>query len=209
MMKVWCKSHLVEAVKYLKLNREKFNPDNMDVYEFGAYRCESMQLIECLFYAYQIPVRKSFAFDSWAGLPDEAENVARSPVFSRGAFADVNFLFPLRHTELVKCWFRDLNKVDIFIRDMKPASLVHIDCDLYISTLEALTFMFDHRLIVPGTVLAFDEYKSVEPAEAGGEAKAFLEITQKYNIDSEELYRNEYIDQVICWQNCFLIRSIG
>ena len=36
---------------------------------------------------------------------------------------------------------------------MRPAIFVEIDCDLYISTVAALEWLFAHRLVVAGTVI--------------------------------------------------------
>ena len=36
---------------------------------------------------------------------------------------------------------------------MRPAAYVDIDCDLYVSTISALDWLYASRLIVPGTLI--------------------------------------------------------
>ena len=44
-----------------------------------------------------------------------------------------------------------------FLR-LRPALYVDIDCDFYGATLTALRFLFRHGLIVPGTLLGYDDW---------------------------------------------------
>lgn len=62
-----------------------------------------------------------------------------------------------------------------FLRDFRPRHrlLVHIDSDLYSSTLYVLT-MFD-RLLTPGTIVVFDEFFS-----SSHEFQAFYDYSRSY-----------------------------
>ena len=83
---------------------------------------------------------------------------------------------------LVKGWFEDTVPTFPF-----PAlSLVHIDCDLYSSTVTALEAITPHMRT--GTLLVFDEYHSYPGAEEHEEA-AFEEWRSHYNIRVQELAR--------------------
>ena len=42
----------------------------------------------------------------------------------------------------------------------KIAKYVDVDVDLYSSALEVLTFMFESGLVVPGTVIGYDDWWS-------------------------------------------------
>ena len=64
------------------------------------------------------------------------------------------------------------------LKRMQPAMIVDIDCDIYECTLEALEFMLRQRLMVPGTILYYDDWR----AGNVGEQKAHNELTQKYGI---------------------------
>ena len=60
---------------------------------------------------------------------------------------------------------------------MKQAAIIHIDCDLYTSTRAVLKFI--ESLIVPGTILIFDDWDAFknEDVENMGERKACKEWT--------------------------------
>jgi hypothetical protein len=72
---------------------------------------------------------------------------------------------------LVKGWFNET--VPEFLRKNEHTafSLVHIDCDLYESTKDALGAVFER--VVPGGVILFDE---VFHPKFPGETKAFWEV---------------------------------
>jgi|UniRef100_A0A7S3AJ66 hypothetical protein len=63
---------------------------------------------------------------------------------------------------------------------MQPALYVEIDCDLYSSSRSALTWLFDHGLIVPGTVLGYDDFRI---GGDYGELRAHREAVKKYQVD--------------------------
>jgi len=208
----WCKEHVLHGIQRVCQNPQMIaEARRLDAYEFGTYRGETTQLIDNTFYAYQFPIKNLWGIDSFEGLPAEAKEVERFYLFNEGFFNDVgNQLYPLRpNGYYVKAWFKDLNENVIRQNNWAPAAFIHIDGDLYISCLEALTFMFDNNLVIPGTVIAFDEFKSTSTLEAGGESKAWFELCEKYKIEAVEFFRNVYFDQLECWQNAFEIKSIG
>ena len=53
----------------------------------------------------------------------------------------------------------------------KPAFWVDLDVDLYISTVQVLDFMFKNHLIVPTTLVSFDDWGATKEFE-GGESLA-------------------------------------
>ena len=208
----WSKEHVVEGIKYCVQNEEfKRNARSMTAYEFGVYRGEATQLIDNTFYAYQFPIGNIIGIDSFEGLPDEKENIERFYLFNKGMFSDVgSHLYPLRpNGKYVKAWFNQLTADDVSKHNMRSAAFVHIDGDLYISAIDAFNFLFTHNLIVPGTVIAFDEFKSTSKLSSGGESLAWFETCEKYKVEAEEIFRNIYYDRIECWQNVFVVKSIG
>jgi len=207
----WNKRHVMEGIHKAVQNDEFIkNARQMDAYEWGVYKGESTQLIDNTFYGYQFPIRKIFGIDSFEGLPEEDLNVERFYLFNKGMFSDVDKIFPLRpNGHYIKAWFKDLTKDDVQKYGMQKACFVHIDGDLYISCIDALTFMLENNLIVPGTVIAYDEFKSTETLKSGGESRATFELCDKYKIEMEEFFRNIYFDRLECWQNAFIVKSIG
>lgn len=142
--------------------------------EFGVYTGYSLGII-----AEKMPV---IGFDSFEGLPEDWREG-----FPKGKFAvDVNRRVSPGLTGpnrlLVPGWFEDTVPTFPF-----PAlELVHIDCDLYSSTVTALEGVTPYVDI--NTVLVFDEYHSYPGAE-DHEEKAFTEWCAKYGVTVEELGR--------------------
>jgi predicted O-methyltransferase YrrM len=57
----------------------------------------------------------------------------------------------------------------------RPAAIVHIDCDLYESTIQVLDRMLEFDLIQDGTVLIFDDYNCARANPEFGERRAMHE----------------------------------
>ncbi len=172
-----------------------------DVYEFGVYKCGSLKKICSYLRDNDFSLTQMvYGFDSWEGLPEEAEGVEVFGKFTAGEYkAEKPDLIKLRkelqHEELylIDKWFSDLNREDVEKFSMLPAMLVHIDADLYISTKHALRWMFDNKLIVKGTLVAFDEYKST--VGCAGEEKAWLETMEEYSVKANEVWHSIYYDK--------------
>jgi hypothetical protein len=206
--KGWCKDHLIFAATYIS-NNPLLKQAEGDMYEWGTYRGETAQLMEGLFASYQIKWNQLLAIDSFEGLPDEAPGVQRFYLFNKGVFNDVHFLYPIRG-KYIKRWFDQMTPQDVIDYAMKPAKLIHIDSDLYVSAKQALDFMFQNKLVTENTLVGFDEYKSTEPLYAGGEAMAWKLASEQYGVESEELFRNIYMDGGIeCWQSTFIVKKVN
>ena len=63
----------------------------------------------------------------------------------------------------------------------KPALFIDIDCDLYISTFQALDWMFKHNLVGIGTLIGYDDWCLTHLGRAG-ESRAHNEISLKYKV---------------------------
>jgi hypothetical protein len=134
--------------------------------EFGVYTGHSLRMI-----AAYMPV---IGLDSFDGLPEDWR-----PGFSEGKF---NWRGPLPHCSNAMIvpglfadtlpWLRD--------RGLPNFGLVHIDCDLYSSTVTALNGVIDH--IDVGTIVVFDEFHSY-PGWEDHESKAWAEFCIAYGID--------------------------
>jgi hypothetical protein len=85
---------------------------------------------------------------------------------------------------IVPGWFEDTVPHFPFPR----LGLVHIDCDLYSSTVTALEGVSPY--VAPDTILVFDEYHSYPGAEMH-EEKAFTEWREKYGVTVEQIARGE------------------
>lgn len=141
--------------------------------EFGVYTGYSLNII-----AARMPV---IGFDSFEGLPEDWR-----PGFAKGKFAldprkqHPNLCGPQRM--IVPGWFEDTAPKFPF----PELGLVHIDCDLYSSTVTALEAVTPY--VGANTILVFDEYHSYPGAEDHEEA-AFEEWRSHYGVTVQELVR--------------------
>ena len=171
-----------------------WGPIDGDYYEFGVY--DGTSLIDAFKtisaadrfcnsrwpeWKRGIPRFRCFCLDSFEGLPKPA-GIDVDGVFSKGDFkcdedtfignlqsAGVN----LDRVEIIKGWYSDLNRQTLEKNQMKTARIIHIDCDLYESTRDALAFCT--YLITDGTLVIFDEWFLFSGHPYKGEQQAFRE----------------------------------
>lgn len=123
-------------------------------------------------------------FDSFEGLPEAWNGL------NKGHFATTLPEVP-DNVELHKGWFADV--LPVFLNQTtEPLAFLHIDCDLYSSTVTVLKWL--HGRIVPGTVIVFDEYFNY-PSYEQGEARAWMEFAVDYGIKYEWLCYNGFGEQ--------------
>lgn len=165
-----------QAVKYVKDHNVKG-----DYLEFGVNRGSSFIAFYHLFEKFGITGHRYFAFDSFQGLP-ESEGAA----FTKGEFEFPEKLFlkrikkagvDLGRLGIIKGFYnQSLTEAAKKTHQLNKASIIHVDCDLYVSTVDVLRFC--ESLVQEGTVLIFDDYYSFageENPENFGEEKAFKE----------------------------------
>lgn len=150
-----------------------------------------------------------YGFDSWQGLPEEAANVWRSPDWPAGAFSlkeDFNLAtsedcirFVTNRIKEVVCE-KDLPPLEFFsgffsesLTDClgsklrNTVSYCHVDVDLYISTMQCCEWALHHSILKPGALVRFDDWLY---GRFAGNNKAFYELTQKYNVQWEDVADN-------------------
>jgi len=126
------------------------NEKAIDYLEFGVYEGASIGQWRAL---NQNAGSRFFGFDSFEGLPEDWHSGKRKGAFSTGGkppeIADSRVRF-------VAGWFQ--NSLRGFMASYRPQSqiVIHIDCDLYSSTLYCLTTL--DPLIAPGTLIVFDDF---------------------------------------------------
>lgn len=151
--------------------------------ELGVYRGQSLNEI-----ARHYPLEDVHGFDTFTGLPEFWRNG-----FPEGAF-DVSSekLTFEKNCVLHKGLFSET--LPVFLeQNADQARLVHVDCDLYSSSISAL------RILAPriraGTVIVFDEYFNY-PGWQAHEHKAFLEFLDMTGRDCEYIAFNKAGQQV-------------
>lgn len=153
------------------------------VAELGVYRGDSLNEL-----AKQCKPHKVYGFDTFTGLPDfwregfpkgtfdvtgEALSFEENCVLYKGLFSEILPIF--------------LGQVD------GPARLIHVDCDLYSSTSDALHILLPRIGI--GTVLVFDEYFNY-PNWQQYEHRAFREFLSLTRLGCEYLAYNKVGQQI-------------
>jgi hypothetical protein len=135
-----------------------------------------------------------YGFDSFEGLPEDwmrADQIIRKGTF---AFKDPEILPPVLHNvTLIKGLFAyALNDFIQKIEPLEPIAFIHVDCDIYSSTMTALDILKER--IVPGTVIVFDEFYNY-PGYENHEYKAFQEFLAERNLSARCLAYNAYHEQ--------------
>lgn len=145
-------------------------PDGL-VLECGVWRARSTKLLARLF-----PHEQVFGFDSFQGLPESWR-----AGFNKSTFA-VNVIPKVPANVELKCgWFKDT--LPSFLAEHGgPIKFLHIDCDLYSSTLDVLRSCRER--LIQGTVIAFDEYFNY-PGWQEGEYRAFHECVRQDGLQYE------------------------
>ncbi|NHA02279.1 hypothetical protein G7092_00650 [Mucilaginibacter sp. HC2] len=120
--------------------------------EFGVGSGKSLSFI-----ARQKPDQTIYGFDSFKGLPEDwvlsAERIYTKNTYSRNGIAPE---LVAENTELVIGLFSET--LDSFCTNhTENCAFIHIDCDLYSSTMDVLDGLFKAGKIIPGTVILFDE----------------------------------------------------
>ena len=154
-------------------------PDAGLVAEFGVYSGATLR---------RIAVKRPHAhgFDSFSGLPEDWRDSYRKGMFT------VNGLPPVGAAELHVGWFED-TLPGFLARQPGNAAFLHLDADLYSSTVTVLT-CFEDR-IVPGTVLLFDEYFNY-PGWQRHEHRAFQEFIERTGHAFDYIAYNSRGEQV-------------
>lgn len=118
--------------------------------ECGVYRGGGSVLIADI-----QPARKHYALDTFGGFPDmlTAVDVQEGGNFSDLSYEDIQVLFS-SHPNIVALKGRFDQSFER-IRDER-FSFVHVDSDLYASTLQCIEFFYSR--MVPGGILLFDDY---------------------------------------------------
>lgn len=196
-----------------------------DIYEFGVFGGNSMIELDRIHSRYNVPIRKLIGFDSFDGIPKEfAEPVQalwdpdRSNYFK--AFNAQKLLGVATVPEAVAAVRRfvesgmvsnsELVLVPGFYEDsltdslalelnLGKAAFVDIDCDIYTSSIQALSWLFRNGLVDSGTYVAYDDWGGTPGYQEllDGESRAHREITEQYGVEWEVVAT--YTDPARLW----------
>lgn len=80
------------------------------------------------------------------------------------------------------------------LKELQPAAIVNIDCDLYDSARAALEI--GARKLVQGTVLLFDDWNTFAAKQSAGERRALKEFLQNHpEFQIESWFPYEFVGQ--------------
>ena len=178
-----------------------------DIIEFGTYSGSSIVELARQVKTHNIPVRKIFTVDSFQGLPAEKDKIPVHNDWTEGSFnaqkyfcvnAPEECICILREKffresplpiEIIRAKFSELNKFVINLFDIRKFCYINVDCDLYTSTVDALSWIFDNNLLATNALVRYDDYHSLPN---GGEALAHKEICEEYELGFEYLDRGTF-----------------
>jgi O-methyltransferase len=169
-----------------------------DLVEFGTMTGDTAGAIARAMLAveaqYGLPARRLDLFDSFVGLPQPTAGPdVDSPhvrlghwaaggckVLDSGELASlISEILPSERFRIVPGWFSES------VGTLPPETrygFVHIDCDLYQSTIDALDPLFQRGQIATGTVICFDDWMCNRASDEFGERRAFQELAERYRI---------------------------
>lgn len=170
-----------------------------DIAEFGVGSGRTALVIASamrLFDTRNKEKKRLYLFDSFEGLPEaDTSTDAESPHVKKGIWGKGTCKFNVTVPELTKKlkgiiqesnfkifkgWF---NETLPLLSPNTKLAMIHVDCDLYKSTIDVLDYCFSHAMVQEGTAIFFDDYNCNRAAKSFGERKAWSEIIEKYSVD--------------------------
>lgn len=204
----FCASNRLDKV--FDLYKRKKLAHKGDYYEFGVFKGYT------LLYTYKLALKhgftkmRFFGFDSFCGLP-KISNYNDTREFFQG-----EYFYTLEKVKnniiqhggnidkfyLIQGFYSDSLKKSIIKKyRMGKIAVVNIDCDLYESTKDVLEFIKD--LLMPGSIVIFDDWNISSNNNSMGERRAFKEFMNKYpNIKFKKEFSTCWHDQVFSVVNC-------
>ena len=147
-----------------------------------------------------------WGFDSFEGLPEESAGslkpnnqlwevgrfaTSRGHRFHHSAKTDTVRLWRARqferhHRVRMVAGFFNVSLTARLAQQAHPARYVDLDCDLHVSTIQALRWLATHQLLVPGTLIGYDDWYEA-PFLRGGESLAHVQIVEEFALEMELL----------------------
>jgi len=140
---------------------------------------------------YKSQSRSLMLFDSFAGLPEIEDEVDSLSPNVLGGIWRSGFLKGLSPEELSEsiAKYLDRSRFQVFegyFRETLQSwggsklSLIHLDCDLYSSTIEVLRFCFENELLSPGSIICFDDWLCNGGSQNFGQQAAWKQILSEF-----------------------------
>lgn len=101
-------------------------------------------------------------------------------------------------------WFKDTIPK---LSDDTRFALVHIDCDLYSSTMDVLDGLLSRGLLEPGALIFFDDWDCNASRPDIGERKAWADAVDKYDVKYSYSHPYAATGQVIIFHDCAVTKA--
>ena len=175
--------HILEAINYVRVAGAGGNTLPQTYLEFGCHSARTFSAAVNAARLFQMSNAAFYAFDSFEGLPEtdvDVDGYFESGTFctSRAEFVDIlhkNTGLTLPDSNIIQGYYSESLSSQLQAR-MPKAGVVHIDVDLYSSTVDVLKFI--KPLMVVGTVLIFDDWYCFPPGANKGELRALSEFSE-------------------------------
>ena len=118
-----------------------------------------------------------YGFDWFKGLPEDWR-----PGFEQGLFTQARPPSTEKNVRLIVGLFQE-TLPSFLSNHSEPTSFIHVDCDLYSSTLYILSTLLDRGRIRAGTIILFDELFNYSGWRTSGEFRALTETFPSRNLD--------------------------
>jgi len=138
--------------------------------------------------------RRLFLFDSFEGLPEATADADKTAIHVRKGVWGAGTCKVLSQHELMERCAREFDRSRIRIHagwfsdtvsllpDETKIAMMHVDCDLYQSTLDALSPCFARGLVSEGAAICFDDWNPNRASPRHGERRAWAELTSQFEI---------------------------
>lgn len=134
-------------------------------------------------------VRNFHLFDSFDGLPEITDAVDQdAKIWQRGMYRGLNANELRRHVgkyltpdqiKIYAGWYKDTLSS---IPAGQKFALVHVDCDLYESTIDVLDYLLTHQHLSDGCAIFFDDWNCSDASPRFGERRAWAEMVEKHQL---------------------------
>lgn len=189
---------------------------NFSVYQFGVFNGGSMCEIASILNRHKIEVNTFYGFDVFTGMPKEtAEPIYQdswNPDIMPDAFNVLKCLDlktpddcakiiqdKVQSVFLTKGNSSGVSIISGLVEDtlpqqenLSPAFYIDFDMDIYSPTKYAFNYLMENNLIVPGTLIGYDDWGGTPGFEKfeNGESRAHKEIVNEWGISLEKIYQN-------------------
>jgi len=189
---------------YFEKAFNRINSANLegDYLEFGVYRGSSFTTSFMLAKKKKLSRMRFFAFDSFSGLPEGEGGIWEAGMYCCSRKRFTSFIHKtgvdLKKVIIIEGLYSDtLNEETKSLYQLRKAAIIHVDCDLYSSTVTVLSFI--ESLLSTGTIIIFDDWNCFSGDDNHGEKKAFNEWHLKKSF--REFYSTKQSKAFICLED--------